>query len=53
MIPENAKIQMSEAAKEARRAYDRDYYAKNKDRIQQKRADRWERKAKEAMLKNG
>lgn len=41
------KIQMSEAAKELRRAYGRDYYARNRDRIRQQRADRWERKARE------
>ena len=43
MVSETPKIQMSEAAKAAKRAYERDYYAKNKDRIQQKRAERWER----------
>ena len=41
------KVEMSEAAKAARSAYYRDYYAKNRDRIQQKRAERWERKAQE------
>lgn len=43
MIPERKKISMSEAAKEARREYERNYYAKNRDRILQQRANRWER----------
>lgn len=40
-----SKVELSPAAQEARKAYYREYYAKNRDRIQQKRAARWERKA--------
>lgn len=47
MTRAKSKIQMSEAAKELRRAYERDYYARNRERIQQQRAERWERKARE------
>ena len=43
--------EMSEAAKLARRQYNRDYYAKNKDRIQQQKAEYWARKAAEAARK--
>lgn len=48
MMPERNKISMSEAAKEARRAYDRAYYAKHRERILQQRAERWERVAARA-----
>lgn len=36
---------MTEAAKEARRAYYRDYYQRTKERQKQKKAAYWERKA--------
>lgn len=39
---------MSEAAKEAKRAYHREWERKNKDRRAEYRAAYWERKAKEA-----
>lgn len=45
MMPERNKIGMSEAAKEARRVYERAYYAKNRERILQQRAKHWERVA--------
>lgn len=38
---------MSEEAKEARRAYAREYYKKNKDRIKESHERHWEKKAKE------
>ena len=43
-IPE---IGMSEAAKEARRAYYREYYQKHKEADRAKQAKFWERKGKE------
>ena len=39
---------MSQAAIEERRAYDRNYYAQNKDKVMARRARYWERKAAEA-----
>lgn len=47
------KPKLSEAARQARNAAYRAYYAKNKDRIQQKRAERWERIAEEQKEKTG
>ena len=43
----NTRPKLSEAARQARNAAYRAYYAKNKDRIQQKRNERWERIAAE------
>lgn len=48
----NSEIKMSKTAREAQRAYNREYYAKNRERIQQKRAERWERMATEAANAN-
>ena len=45
------QVTMSPAAREVQRAYNREYYAKNRERIQQKRAERWEKKAAEAARK--
>ena len=39
-------MELSEAAKEARRKYDREYYAKNPDKAREKNRRYWERKAK-------
>ena len=36
---------MTEQAKAARSAYNRGYYARNKERIKQQHNDNWERKA--------
>lgn len=43
----NNKNQMSEAARAARREYNRQYYQKNKERIARQRAKYWERVAAE------
>ena len=40
-------MKMSEEAKQARRLYSRAYYAKNREKMQQKQRDYWERKARE------
>ena len=39
----------SEAAKEMRRKYYRDYYAKNREKINERKRKYWEKKAKEAQ----
>lgn len=39
---------MTDAAKEARRAYQREWYRKNKDKAKQRQRKYWERKAAEA-----
>ena len=39
---------MTEQAKAARSAYNRGYYARNKERIKQQHNDYWERKASRA-----
>ena len=53
MMNSKSKIGMSQAAREAQRAYHREYYAKNRERIQQQRAERWERKARELATNYG
>lgn len=40
-------MKMSEEAKQARRLYSRAYYAKNREKMQQKQCDYWERKGRE------
>lgn len=47
MMNSKSKVGMSNTAIEARRAYYRAYYAQNRDRIQQKRAERWEQKVQQ------
>lgn len=39
---------MTDAAKEARRAYKREWNRRNKDKVKQYQADYWNRKAQEA-----
>ena len=48
-------MQMSEEAKQARRIYSRAYYAKNREKMQEKQRLYWERKAKQLaeILNNG
>lgn len=42
---EAMSVEMSEEAKEARRAYQRQYYAKNREAMKQAKVAYWERKA--------
>ena len=47
-------VQLSQAALEARRKYQREYYARNRERMQAKQAAYWERQAaKEAPQQPG
>lgn len=41
----NRMSKLSDAAKEARRAYQREWYARNREKVADYNAKRWERKA--------
>lgn len=45
--------ELSEEAKEARRAYRRAWYAANKDKVKEQQRRHWERKAAEIKAENG
>ena len=45
-------MDMSEAAKEARRKYGREYYAKNPEKAKEKMRRYWERKAQRLAAEN-
>lgn len=42
--------EMTDAAREARNAYRREWYKKNKDKVKQQQANYWQRKAEAARL---
>ena len=50
MDNENGKMELSEAAREARKAYNREYYARNKEAAKRRKIAYWERRAQAAKL---
>lgn len=46
-MDEKTKNELSAAARAAQRAYNREYYAKNRERLKRRKAEYWERKARE------
>lgn len=50
MNDEKGKMELSEAAREARKAYNREYYARNKEAAKRRKIAYWERRAQAAKI---